>query len=74
VNTDRFPGENESGRPERVEDILRNSGNDFYKAFTLFFEREGVYGFGAFNSKGFMNVYRTAFPDHSPIASASSFR
>ncbi|PWK20275.1 uncharacterized protein DUF1835 [Arcicella aurantiaca] len=47
AHIERFPSGNALSRPERViQEIMKNDTTDFYSVFTLFSEREGVYGFG----------------------------
>lgn len=47
AHIERFAVDGQIGRPERVlTDILQKGETDFYKVFSQFNEREGVYGFG----------------------------
>jgi hypothetical protein len=47
AHIDRFPTNENPGRPERViEEILKNGSSDFEKVFTEFWKRESIYGFG----------------------------
>jgi hypothetical protein len=47
AHIERFPTDNALSRPEKViQEIINNDITDFYSVFTLFSEREGIYGFG----------------------------
>lgn len=47
AHIDRFPNDNSLGRPERViQDIIQQTTTDFYPLFSIFSEKEGIYGFG----------------------------
>jgi hypothetical protein len=47
AHIDRFPGNGEKGRPEKVlEDITKTISTDFNKVFSEFWKRESIYGFG----------------------------
>lgn len=47
AHIDRFPPDNSLGRPERViRDIIEQATTDFYPLFSIFSEKEGIYGFG----------------------------
>ena len=47
AHIERFPKDNEKGRPEKViEEIMQEGTTKFYDVFSQFFKREGIYGFG----------------------------
>lgn len=47
AHIERFPPDNSLGRPERViRDIIGQTTTDFYSLFSIFSEKEGIYGFG----------------------------
>jgi hypothetical protein len=47
AHIERFPKDGSKGRPERViEDIIKNGDSDFHKVFSVFWEKESIYGFG----------------------------
>ncbi|MEA5458580.1 DUF1835 domain-containing protein [Arcicella sp. LKC2W] len=47
AHIDRFPTDNSLGRPEKViRDIIEQTTTDFYPLFSIFSEKEGIYGFG----------------------------
>ncbi len=47
AHIDRYAEENQLNRPERVlMELIDNSIGEFLEVFTVFIEREGIYGFG----------------------------
>lgn len=47
AHIDRYAGENQLNRPQRVlRELIDNSSSEFTEVFTAFSEREGIYGFG----------------------------
>jgi hypothetical protein len=47
AHIERFPKNNEKGRPEKViEEIIQSGTTEFYSVFKQFYNREGIYGFG----------------------------
>lgn len=47
AHTDRFPADHTLGRPERlVQELINSQAADFQTVFSVFSEKEGIYGFG----------------------------
>lgn len=47
AHIDRFPSDNSPGRPEKVvKEIIETYSREFQAVFSMFSEREGIYGFG----------------------------